>query len=180
MRIVIAAAAIIALASAHHRALAEDAPDTTLRFPGGANSITETHDDWSVWCDAASGEKRCVVSQTLGTREGRQAIAAMEVVPTGEGGANAVLTMPFGLDLREGVRVDLDNGALAATAQFSACTEQGCLIDLDMGPQELPLFRDGEALVLNAKPQDGDESLTLTFSLRGFASALDRAVDLVD
>lgn len=160
-------------------AFAEDAVSGLERFPGGATAITETHEDWTVVCEARSDGKSCIASQTLGTREGRQAIAAMEVAATPEGAVNALLTMPFGLDLREGVHLDLDEGVLAATVPFLACTEQGCLVRIDIGSEELPLFRDGKGLRLSAKPADDEELLNLTFSLLGFASAFDRTIDLL-
>lgn len=149
------------------------------RFPGGATAITETHDDWTVLCEARTDGRSCVASQTLGTKESRRPILSVEVSAQPQGAANLLLTMPFGLDLRKGVRLNLDNEKLAVTIPFSTCPEQGCLVSLDVDQEELAQFRAGSALQLTAQPAESEEPLSFTISLKGFASALDRTIDLV-
>lgn len=171
--------ALVATLAACLPAFAQDDPDDVRLFPGGASAITETHGDWTVICEADATRKTCIASQTLGTREGRQAILSMEAIPAGPDAANILLTLPFGLDLREGVGLDLDEGDLTATAPFSACTERGCLVDMNLAPEELALFRAGGALQLTARPIYEEEDVFFSLPLRGFASALDRTIALL-
>ncbi|MCX8995973.1 invasion associated locus B family protein [Rhizobiaceae bacterium BDR2-2] len=196
-----AATVLLVTASAQTTTLAQDAPDDAepapgatrtgrlpsaqdaggeiLRFPGGATAITETHDDWTVLCEALASGRSCVASQTLGTKESRRPILSAEVSAKPQGAANMLLTMPFGLDLRQGVRLNLDGEKLVVTLPFSVCPEQGCLVSIDIDQSELAQFKAGNAIQLTAIPADSEEPLTFTVSLKGFASALDRSIDLV-
>lgn len=158
---------------------AQENTDELVRFPGGATTITETHDDWTVICEVEQAERTCYATLTLGANESRRPILSMEVVERVEGTANALLTLPFGLDLREGVDLELDDGELTATLPFSACTEQGCLVSIDIDADELAIFKSANALELSAKPAYEDDHLAFTIPLRGFASAFARTIELV-
>ena len=173
------AATLAAIAVSQAASFAQEKAVAIQPFPGGATAITETHGDWTVFCEAKAEGRSCTAMQTLGTKESRQAIMTMEVVGRSQGTANALLTLPFGLDLRKGVSLQFDDGA-PATIPFSACVEQGCLVSIDFELQDLGQLRQGKVIHLSAQPSDTDKPLELTISLVGFRSAFDRSMKLVE
>ena len=159
---------------------AQQKPESIEPFPGGATAITETHGDWTVSCEAKVYGRSCVALQTLGTKESRQPILAIEAAARPLSAANVLLTLPFGLDLRKGIELDLDGHVLASSVPFSGCTGRGCLVSIDLRPNEVQLLTRAKTLRLHASPAEDEKPLTFTISLAGFGSAFDRARNLVN
>ncbi|WP_069093614.1 invasion associated locus B family protein [Methyloligella halotolerans] len=72
-----------------------------VSLPGGASSLTETHEDWTVGCSVQAEGKRCVFSQALGNKQTGQRLLSMELRPEGDG-IEGVILAPFGLRLAKG------------------------------------------------------------------------------
>ncbi len=68
-------------------------------LPGGAGSLTETYQDWTVTCRIADKAKLCAMSQQQ-TRQDGQRVLTMEVRNSDNGAASGVLLLTFGSRLR--------------------------------------------------------------------------------
>src|SRR5919108_1346454 len=84
---VTAAAALIALSVS---AAAQDAGST---LPGGASSLQETYQDWSLACQGTP-KAVCAVSQQQ-TQQNGQRVLAIELRRGADGGVSGTLVLPF-------------------------------------------------------------------------------------
>jgi invasion protein IalB len=167
--------ALLAVASLSGAALAQD-----LSLPGGASSLREAHGDWTVSCvvqapSEGEGSKICVLSQER-VAQNNQRVMAIELRPENDG-VKGTLVLPFGLSLEAGVTYQLDEGDSGAQQSFRTCLPIGCLVDVNFDGHTVASLQSGRALKVWAKAYDGQE-MTLSISLTGFTSALNRAAEL--
>lgn len=147
-------------------------------LPGGASSLTETFEDWTVSCSSANGSSQCIVSQVQ-TRQNGQRVLDMRLSPTTDNdGNNASLTLPFGLEFARGVTLQLDDGKPGKPISFKTCLPGGCIVPLSLDKAMTDAMRKGTALKLTATSIQ-NTAVPLTVSLKGFGAALDRASALV-
>lgn len=149
-------------------------------LPGGASSLNETHGDWTVACTAPEAGVRCAISQTHVQGENRQRVLAIELIAI-EGGsaANGTLVMPFGLELDDGVSFGIDEAAPFQNLRFSTCLPAGCVVQLAFDADTIAALRSGTSLAIKATTANpSTQEVSLSISLRGFASALARAAEL--
>mgnify|MGYP001244534852 CR=1 FL=1 len=152
--------------------LAQAAPST---LPGGATSLNETYEDWSVVCVQQPAGKRCVLAQTQ-TQNGQRALT-VELDPPKDGSVSGVLLLPLGLALAAGVMLQVDDGKAGGPLAFRTCLPAGCLVPLSFDAATVGALRKGKALKLEARA-DGGQAIRLTIPLRGFSNALDRVAAL--
>lgn len=103
-------------------ALARDA----TALPGGASSLTEAHGDWTAACQvvpastAQPARKVCARSQRQVNQQ-RQMVLAVELRPSGEGGVTGMMILPFGVGVREGVALKVDDVQIGRHLAVSTC-----------------------------------------------------------
>jgi invasion protein IalB len=151
-------------------------------LPGGANTLNETHGDWSIACAIQTGQdgvktKLCALSQQQIAGQTRQRVLAIELRPEGDSVSGA-LVLPFGLALQQGVTYQLDDGALGSPQYFRTCLPAGCLIDLDFDARTVASLKAGQMLKVKTHA-DGGQEMVFSVSLTGFSSAYDRVVSLL-
>jgi invasion protein IalB len=151
-------------------------------LPGGANTLSEAHGDWTVACALVSvpdgnKTKRCVLSQLQISRESRQRALAIELRPESEA-AKGTLVLPFGLALQNGIAYQLDDGAVGAVQPFRTCLPVGCLVDVAFDASTVTSLRAGNVLNVKATA-DGGQEMVFSVSLSGFSSAHARVVELL-
>lgn len=161
-------------ASAQDGGLKADAAKAAL--PGGAQSLSETFEDWQVACAMPQGVKSCAVGQQQADAKTRQRLLSVEIRPKGAG-AEGVLLMPFGLALDKGVTLKAGEADLGPALRFSTCLPQGCIVPLALDAKALGLLRKAPALTLSAFADNG-QKVAFPVSLKGFPAALDRAAAL--
>ena len=159
--------AMLAMTAAAHAA-------TTL--PGGATSLTEAHDDWTVRCQVANNLVKCAVQQEQVSGQNKQRVLAVEIL-RGEGALTGTLVLPFGLQLSKGAVLKVDDALTSPVLPFQTCLPAGCLVPLAIGAQWESAMRAGTALAVTAEAVSGQPA-KFSISLKGLASALDRIVDL--
>jgi invasion protein IalB len=142
-------------------------------LPGGASSLTETYQDWTVTCRIADEAKICAMSQQQ-TRQDGQRILTMEVRNSVNGAASGVLLLPFGLALDAGVKLQVKDGASLPPLPFSTCLPVGCVVPLKFDADTIAALRGGPSLSITARAHDSTQEVPLSLSLSGFAAALDR------
>lgn len=162
------AAAMAAFVALSAPAVAQDAAST---LPGGASSLQETYQDWSLACQGTP-KAVCAVSQQQ-TQQNGQRLLAMELGKSADGGVSGNLVLPFGLLLDVGATLQVDDGQPRAPLRFVTCLPGGCLVPLSFDAKTVAALRAGTALKIKVKAIDQKE-MTFAVSLKGLAAALDR------
>jgi invasion protein IalB len=163
-----AALAVIIIFSAATPAFAQEAGST---LPGGASSLQETYQDWSLGCQG-SPNVTCAISQQQ-TQQNGQRVLAIEL-RKGEGDAvSGNLVLPFGLLLETGAALQIDDGPQREPLRFSTCLPTGCLVPVSFDAKTVAALRTGTALQVKVQGMDRKE-VALSVSLKGLAAALDR------
>jgi invasion protein IalB len=152
-------------------------------LPGGASSLRETFEDWTVTCaiqpaPQSLGTKVCAMSQDQARVAGqsRQRVLHIDLSPDGDR-LRGNLVLPFGLDLAAGARLQLDDSPVGSPQTFRTCLPQGCVINLEFDAGAVAALENGNALKIHAKA-DAGEDIELSVSLRGFSAAYRRSIDL--
>jgi len=171
------AATALGLAAAIVHAQAADGGKPSV-LPGGASSMTETFEDWTVTCASANNRTQCIMSQTLARRSDGKHILDVRLSPvTDEDGKNASFTLPFGLEFSRGVTVQLDDGKAGNPFLFKTCLPDGCIVPLSLEKGVIDAMRKGTSLRLKAVSTQNTD-VPFTVSLKGFGAAMDRATAL--
>ena len=149
-------------------------------LPGGASSLSETHGDWAVICRAiGEGDQAkpgCSLSQQQ-TNNQKQLAIAIELAPADDG-VRGALVLPFGVAVTKTVQTDVDKTPLGAPRGFSTCLPAGCIVPLVVSDEEVNQMKAGSTLNVTATTVD-NAAFTLSVSLNGFTSALERTRELV-
>lgn len=162
---VVAAAAFIGVSAS---AIAQEAVST---LPGGASSLQEAYQDWSLACQSAT-QSLCSIFQQQ-TQQNGQRVLAIELGKGADGSVSGNLVLPFGLLLGAGAALQIDDGQPRDPLRFSTCLPAGCIVPLDFDAKAIAALRTGT--VLKIKVQNTDQKdVTLSVSLKGLAAALDR------
>ncbi|MBX8827376.1 invasion associated locus B family protein [Ochrobactrum sp. SFR4] len=152
--------------------------NTPSTLPGGASSLTETFEDWTVFCVAAGGKTQCIVSQSQIQQNGQRVLDIRLNTVTQPDGSNGSVTLPFGLELEQGVTVQLDDGKIGKPLSFRTCLPNGCLVPLSIDRSMLQAMSVGTSLKL-VSVSTQNETTPFIVSLKGFGPALDRAESLM-
>jgi invasion protein IalB len=147
-------------------------------LPGGATSLRETYQDWTVACAVRDKAKYCSFSQQQNQKNGPM-VLAIDLTLAKEGGLSGTLVLPFGLMLADGVHYQIDDGAPAGPLPFRTCVPAGCVVPLAFDAALAKALRAGKALKLTVVRSDNNEPLALLVSLNGFAPAMDRTDALI-
>lgn len=142
-------------------------------LPGGASSLQETYQDWSVACRTGGKTKHCSMSQQQ-VGKNRHRVLAVELQASRDKGVTGVLVLPFGLLLDKGVTLQIDDKPALAPLRFRTCMPAGCLVPLTFDSDRVNALGKGAALKLKATAAGTNQEVDLTVSLKGFAAALDR------
>jgi len=78
-------------------------------LPGGASSLQETYQDWSLTCQSNGSNVVCAISQQQ-TQQNGQRIVAVQLRHNRNGGLAGTLILPFGLLLEAGATLQVDDG----------------------------------------------------------------------
>jgi invasion protein IalB len=165
------------LARQGHASEVEPAGSANQTLPGGADSLQEAHGDWRVACVHHDGQKQCSLSQQVMDKDSRQRILAIELTTPSPGQAEGTLVLPFGLALDKGVTLQVDDAAAGPTLRFRTCLPAGCVVAVTFDAKAVAALRTGTTLTVKATGENTQE-VSLSVSLKGFASALDRIVAL--
>lgn len=171
----------LSLAAAPQGGFAQSAPAAGSDLPGGATSLNETHGNWTVVCrvegDQGKSVKTCAVTQQK-VNDKHQRALEISLVPNAEGGAKGVILMPFGLAVTRPVRIGVDGRPMGAPLSFSTCVPLGCLVPVDLAPDEVQTMAKGVSLDLDVTSSTG-QALTVSVPMQGFESAFSRTSELL-
>lgn len=177
-RFIRARRSIFALCIAASIAGADGMAQDATNLPGGASAVSETHGDWTVNCANQQGNRLCTLSQQSFDKDRKQRLLAIELSMQDKNRMQGMIALPFGLLLKPGVTLRIDDGVPAAPLPFRTCLPLGCLVPLDIGAKTVDLLRKGKVINITAIAAQTNESVTFTVSLNGFGTALARTVEL--
>ncbi len=177
----LAAISAMVFAGLSAAATAQDAKgDKPSTLPGGASSLTETFEDWTVSCASADGKTQCVVSQTQTRQQNGERVLDIRLSPVQQDNAfHGNLTLPFGLEFSRGVTVQLDDGAIGKPFSFKTCLPTGCIVPMSFDKSTFDAMRKGTSLKLAGVSID-NQNIPFAVSLKGLGAAFDRAGALVE
>lgn len=151
-----------------------------LALPGEASSLRETHGDWTVSCVRQEAATLCAMSQIQAEPKSRKRVLTVELQAQANGTAKGVLIMPFGLALKPGVSLKIDDKETAAPLAYATCLPVGCIVPLTVDTSLLSALKAGGTLNINATSNGDNQSLAFTVSLTGFSAAFARLVELAE
>ncbi|MFK0161052.1 invasion associated locus B family protein [Rhizobium sp. NPDC090279] len=147
-------------------------------LPGGASSLVETYDDWSVVCQMQTNAAACVVRQVQTNNQTNQTVLTAEIGKAADGKYQGVLLLPLGLALAQGAQLKIDDTSVGAPLAFSTCVPQGCLAPLAFETDAVTKLRSGKTLNVTVSAANPLKPLTFAVSLKGFSGALNRVAEL--
>ena len=151
--------------------------ETQASLPGGASSIQETFDAWTVTCSEQKGAKHCTLSQQQVDQHSRERVIAIELSVAPAGTVQGTLILPFGLALQRGVRLQIDTEPAEPPQPIRTCIPIGCLVSLTFDAKYVAALRKAATLKINAVADSG-KAANFSISLKGFPAALDRTAAL--
>ncbi len=161
-------------------AAVSSATTSALALPGGANSLRETHGEWTVSCVRQKAATRCAMSQMQADPKTRKRVLTMELQLKEGGNATGVLLMPFGLALKPGVELRVDNQQTGMPFAYSTCLPAGCVVPLSADPALLSALKAGSKLNIKAVANADNQPLAFVLPLNGFSASLERLTELAD
>lgn len=146
-------------------------------LPGGASTLQETYQDWTVSCQTQNETTACVIRQDQSSAQTRQRVLTAELRNGGDGKVDGVILLPFGLDLAKGAALKIDE-ADGPKLAYSTCLPQGCLAPVHLDARQTAALKKGETLNLSATALSPSQPVAFKISLKGFGAAFDRIVAL--
>lgn len=133
----------------------------------------QTFDDWTLSCGTPQGaeEQICQIGQIVKNKESQKPVLAAVVVKV-PGTRDAVMrfTVPLGVILPPGIRLNVDDSEEIGRAPYLVCTPQGCTGIWKLEDQAVAAFKKG--LHLKVVVMDGEQRpIAVAVSLRGFTAA---------
>ncbi|MEW6641758.1 MAG: invasion associated locus B family protein [Pseudomonadota bacterium] len=148
-------------------------------LPGGAGSLVESYQDWSLACQAQNNNVTCLIRQVQTNSQTNQTVLAVELHNAQGGKLEGALLLPFGLALAQGVSLKLDEAALGSALAFSTCVPAGCLVPVAFDAATVGKLKAGTAINITAGTLGNTQPTAFKVSMKGFGGALNRLVDLL-
>ncbi|MFQ0813795.1 invasion protein [Brucella anthropi] len=153
------------------------APVLAAPLPGGASTLQETYQDWTVSCQNQKDTSVCVMRQDQSSTQTGQRVLTAELRNISGGKVEGVLLMPFGLDLAKGAALKIDDAA-GPTLAFSTCLPQGCLAPVSFDAKQVAALKAGTNINVTTTALSPSQPVAFKVSLKGFGAALDRITAL--
>ncbi|WP_162939795.1 glycosyl transferase family protein [Neorhizobium sp. NCHU2750] len=145
----------------------------------GSNALSEMHGGWRLTCGVNNMRKLCVMAQPLARENAGHGDASIEITPIDGGRSQAIITLPFTVDLARGVRLAVDDGKPSAPLPLQGCSEYGCHAVAVIQNAFLNGMRTGSKVHLITASADARDEIVFHADLEGFAASSDRALKLL-
>lgn len=153
-------------------------PASSPVLPHGADALKETYGDWGVECRIVQLTKRCSLGQFQYNEEQHTLMFSIEIFPPEDGDYAVAITMPFGLNLADGIRLKLDEQSIEQRGSFGTCLPTGCLVPVKLTSSSIEAMKTAKALMVIATAFSGGQHPSFRVSLKGFSAAIERLEDL--
>ncbi|MND25828.1 Invasion associated locus B (IalB) protein [compost metagenome] len=158
-------------------AVVSSIPAFAAPLPGGASTLQETYQDWTVSCQSEKETTVCAIRQDQSSTQTGQRVLTAELRNIPGGKVEGVILMQFGLDLVKGVALKIDE-ADGPQLTFSTCLPQGCLAPVSFDAKQVAALKAGTNLNVNATALSPSQAVAFKISLKGYGAALDRIIAL--
>ena len=146
-----------------------------VRGVTGYNTATQSmtsYDAWRVACPAATQKDvGCEMVQDVVDSQSKSEIARVAIGQMPGGKLTLDITMPLGVALEAGVGLSLGDEKQMRTAKYRTCTQQGCIVDIqvdDAMQTALNSGKDGRLLFAGA---NDNKPIAIPLSLKGYGAA---------
>lgn len=174
---VFSAAALIAspLFAAKPKALNVPMPAETRQAPEASTpqwTLKSTFGQWGVLCNSAAPNE-CRAAQTQKSLDEKNPGTLLQVLFASEKGKMfGVFTLPFGVDLRAGIALRIDEG-VEVKGSFMTCLPDGCQSITEVDEAFLAQIRKGKVLKVGFRSWGGgDKTLVVDVPLEGASQAI--------
>lgn len=135
-------------------------------------ALKETFGQWGVLCSSAT-PSACRAAQTQKSLDEKNPGTLLQVVFAIEKGKMfGVFTLPFGVDLRAGIALRIDEGA-EVKGSFMTCLPDGCQSIMEVDEAFLAQMSAGKVLKVGFRSWGGtDKTLVVDVPLDGAAQAI--------
>jgi invasion protein IalB len=138
----------------------------------GPSAAAQTiYSSWTKFCDKGPKETDkpvCFISQFGQSESGATAVVATLVEPEGSRKA-LLLTLPLGVQLKEGMRAAVDQGQ-PLDARYAVCRSNGCTAEIEASGELIDKLKAGKGLMVQGVDYAGYE-LSYALPLESFAKA---------
>lgn len=134
--------------------------------------LKTTHGQWGVMCNIANSND-CRAAQTQNSSDENSPGRLLQVLLTSENERTfGILTLPFGVDLRAGIALQIDGGS-QLNGTFITCLPDGCQSIVEFDQSAILELTAGTTMRVGFRPL-GEESsaLVIDVPLDGVAQAL--------
>lgn len=140
-----------------------------------ATPTAETFDNWRVVCEG----EQCIAQQIVSLKSdaGLQTLLALSLVPTANDRNNLEIKLPFGLDLRPGVVMRVDERT-EENLPFLTCMADGCVAVAEATDERIAALQAGANLTVGFRQLGQQQTLAIQASLVGFSAAYARLNEL--
>ena len=171
----------LAMALACQPAVSQTKSEPGKPAPVGADpqSTTANYGDWVVRCqhvgDAATGRRVCEVAQIIQMQGGQGPVAQIAVGRLAAADPlRLTIVLPPNVSFPSSPRLAVDDkDALPADLSWRRCLPGGCFADIEIKDDLLQRWRSQSAQGIIKFKDSAGRDITLPFSFRGFAQALD-------
>lgn len=133
--------------------------------------LKNTFGKWQLLCNKANASE-CRVVQVLTSTDTAQGRLLQVLLGTDQGRTFAVLTLPFGVDLRAGTVIKIDEAA-EVKANYTTCLPDGCQAVVELDESLQGQLTAGKMMKVGFRPWGGDEkTFVVEVSLEGAKDAL--------
>ncbi|WP_018141584.1 invasion associated locus B family protein [Thioalkalivibrio sp. ALJ7] len=140
--------------------------------PAQQEPETTVYQDWEVACfDTQEGE-RCRMQQTLEIQDEQAQGLFLQATVRREGDQHVIeVLVPLGVDLRPGIRMQVDDAGEEMDAGFVTCVQQGCVAGRELSSDQMSALRGGRALTVAFRALQQEQPFVFDISLMGFTDA---------
>jgi invasion protein IalB len=131
---------------------------------------TATYGDWVVRCRQQAETRSCEAAQTLYPQGQQNPIALVAITREP---LRMIVQLPINITFRSHVKIALKQGEPHIDLEFAHCTQAGCFAAAQLTQETLKRLRAQSETGRIAYKDASQRDVTLVFSLRGFAPALD-------
>lgn len=149
-------------------------PAADAKAPAAKPGVRASGEMWTQRCNE-DGDKHCEVFQRLVMQDTNQRLVEFAVGYPKElkGEAQAVIVLPLGVMVSEGVALSVD-GKESARAPFRTCAAAGCIVAANLPEEFLKAMKAGKVMGLSFMDGGSGKQLNVGISLEGFGEKLDK------
>ena len=140
-------------------------------------SIQTAETGWQVICRPQQADRAkldCSMVYETFTTNDRMRVAAIEIVK-GEKGRAIIVSVPVGVNLKDGIELMVDSGNRQVLS-FASCQANGCFATMDLDAKLTEVIRKGKNLTAGFSDGQGSK-VKVDISLVGFNAAFSKSED---